>query len=100
MTIRTRLALTFLLATGIGFCLLVDRVLHDLRPRYLATMEESMADTATVLASLLSSSPDSAAPDSGLLRGAFAEAQRRSFQIAIYEVTKTNPPGMAASTAS
>lgn len=90
MTIRTRLSLAFLLAIGIGFYLLVDRVLNDLRPRYLATMEESMVDTATVLASLLSTSPDKGTPEAGLLRGAFSEARGRSFRVAIYEVTKTN----------
>ena len=90
MTIRTRLSLAFLLAIGIGFYLLVDRVINDLRPRYLATMEESMADTATVLASLLSTNAGKDARGIDLLRGAFAEAQRRSFLVSIYEVTKTN----------
>lgn len=90
MTLRARLVLTFLLAVGIGFWLLVDRILNDLRPRYLATLEECMADTATLLAGQLSAKLDRDATGTDLLRAAFAEAGSRSLRVRIYEVTKTN----------
>ena len=91
MKIRLRLFLTFLLLVGLGFYLLVRWILDDLRPRYLATMEESMVDAATLLAAGVSrgTTPDGAIPTADL-RAAFDDAGRRRFLARIYEVTKTN----------
>jgi two-component system sensor histidine kinase CreC len=55
MKIRTRLILLFLILVGLGFYQFVGTIVKDLRPRALATMEESMVETATLLASLVSS---------------------------------------------
>ncbi|MFP4164260.1 MAG: hypothetical protein ACLFQB_04475 [Chitinispirillaceae bacterium] len=54
MKIRTRLILGFLLITGISFYYLTDWIVKELRPHYLKVVEESLVDTATLLAAWLS----------------------------------------------
>jgi len=82
--------LAFLCLAALGFYLLVDWISADLQPRYLETMEESMIDTATLLASMCSIQADSAENDFSDLRALFDEVGRRRFQARIYKVTKTN----------
>lgn len=89
MKIRTRLFLAFLLLVGFGFYKLVDWITEDLRPRYLETMEESMIDTATILASFIVQETGGGFLDVDDLRAAFNLAQRKRFSAKIYQVTKT-----------
>ena len=89
MSIRSRLFLAFLVLVAVGFYVLVDWILDDLKPRYLATMEESMVDTATVLSSLVANEVEAGAIQPGALRLAFDDAQKRDFSARIYEFTKT-----------
>ncbi len=63
MKIRTRLFLAFVILVGLGFYKLVDWIIDDLRPRYLESMEESMIDTATILASFVEQRLSVVAPD-------------------------------------
>ena len=100
VTIRTRLFLAFLILVGLGFYSLVDWLLEDIRPRYLETMEESMVDTATILASVLSNQIEGdvstvknfrpAIKDLENFRTAFGKARDRTFSARIYRLTKTN----------
>lgn len=90
MKIRTRFILAYFLLAVLGFSLLVDWILDDLRPRYLETMEESMVDTATILAAMCSIRADNAGTGFSDLRALFDEVGRRKFQARIYEMTKTN----------
>lgn len=53
MKIRTRLILSMVVLVSLGFCGLIYWIIDDLRPRYLATMEEGMVDTATLFAGFL-----------------------------------------------
>jgi len=87
--IRTWLFAAFLVLAGAGFFALVRWILDDLRPRFLATMEESMVDTATLFASLLSSQLKEGEIQTQDLRMAFDAAQKRRFAARIYEVMKT-----------
>ncbi len=89
MSIRVRLFLALLIPVGLGFYLLVDWVLDDLRPRYLETMEETMVDTATILAAQLSVAGKGAAIPAGDLRATLTEAGKRTFEARIYQFTKT-----------
>ncbi len=89
MTTRTRLCLAFLVIAGLGFYFLVDWLLDDLRPRYLETMEASMVDTATILASLVSEEGADGGIETATLRETFARANKRRFRAKIYEVLKT-----------
>jgi two-component system sensor histidine kinase CreC len=78
----------------------VDWLLEDIRPRYLETMEESMVDTATILASVLSNQIEgdvstvknfrTAIKDLENFRTAFGKARDRTFSARIYRLTKTN----------
>ena len=70
MKIRTRLFLVFLILVGLGFYQFVSVIIKDLRPRALATMEESMVETVTLLGSLISSQmtgPDIPTQDLGAM---------------------------------
>lgn len=89
MKIRTRLFVMLLLVTGLGFYKLVDWMIEDLRPRYLETMEESMNDTALLLASFLETEVAGESIRIDGLRAAFDHALRRSFTARIYQGIKT-----------
>ena len=88
MSIRTRLALAFLILAGAGFTMLIRWTLNDIRPRYLATMEESLVDTATLLASLVETEMRAEDLNTEPLRLAFENARRKQLSARIYEVTK------------
>ena len=71
MSIRTRLFLTFLILVGLGFFLLTRSITREFGPRYLAAMEESMVDMATVLSSFLEARAEDKVLDVGNLRTVF-----------------------------
>jgi two-component system, OmpR family, sensor histidine kinase CreC len=50
---RRRLALVLAALVALGFAGLIPWQMRDLRPRYLATIEETMVDSATLLASVI-----------------------------------------------
>lgn len=89
MRIRTRLILGFFLLTGAGFYFLVNWILGDLRPRYLESMEESLVDTANLLASLAEIDIDVSGIPADQFRDAFDRVARRPLQAKVYDVTKT-----------
>lgn len=90
MKIRTRLFIAILVLVSLALYAIVYWIVDDLRPRYLATMEESMVDTVTVLASLLEHQLSNGEIRTDDLRCAFDSAQRKQFAATIYEVTKTS----------
>lgn len=90
MKVRTRLSIAILLLAAAGFYWLVDWVLDDLRPRYLAAMEEAMVDTATILATAVESGLPDGTPQVDRLRGVMSAADRRQLHATIYEYTKTH----------
>ncbi|MHC4886375.1 MAG: sensor histidine kinase family protein, partial [Planctomycetota bacterium] len=89
MSIRLRLFLATLLVTSLGFYLLADWIVEDLRPRYLESMEEGMVDTSQILAALLVQEVRSDAIPVDGLRRAVERARRQRFEAKIYEITKT-----------
>ncbi len=89
MKIRTRLCLAFLILTGGGFYALVYWIAGDLRPRYFATMEETMVDTATLLASFVENELHDGVIQTGGLQAAFDSAREKRFRAVIFEATKT-----------
>ena len=88
MRIRARLFLTFLILAGLGFFLLIRSITEELGPRYLAAMEESMVDMATVLSSFLETRAKDGSLDISDLRTVFETANRKEFSARIYEMTK------------
>jgi two-component system sensor histidine kinase CreC len=90
LKIRTRLFVAFFLIVGLGFYLLVNAIVDDLRPRYLETMEESMVDMATLLSSFVGNQIVDGKIDVTDLWSVFSDAHKRRFSAKIYELTKTH----------
>lgn len=88
MKIRTRLFATFFILAGISFVTLIDWIADDLRPRYLAAMEESMIDMATVLAAYIEHDLRGGTVQTDTLSAVFDAAQKKRFSARIYEMEK------------
>jgi two-component system, OmpR family, sensor histidine kinase CreC len=86
---RTRLLLALLLSFGLGLYEIINWIQDDLRPHYLMSMEESMIDMATVLASHVSNQVSDEEIPVHDLRAAFDTAAKRQFSATIYKITKT-----------
>lgn len=89
MKVRTRIIIGLLLITGMGFYYLTNWIINDLRPHYLKSMEESLYDTSTLLASLLSATLENDSINTTDLEGAFKEAYNRDLTAVIYDLKKT-----------
>lgn len=89
MKIRTRILLAFLLVMAGGFYLLVDWVLGDLRPRYLEATEESLVDTANLLASVAAQAYHEGSFDIPAIRATLDPTFSREFHARVYELDKT-----------
>ncbi|HEU5081231.1 MAG TPA: two-component system sensor histidine kinase CreC [Opitutaceae bacterium] len=91
MTIRTRIFLVYLLLVGGGLYYMVHWILGGVRPRYLESMEESLVDAATLLASAVETRGVShGAIDPAEVRQLFNEAYLRQFSAQVYSIQKTN----------
>ncbi len=89
MTIRTRILLVYLLLIGGSYVYLVSWILEGIRPRYLESMEESLVDTASLLASVVETHSAGGTPDTARLREAVNAAHRRELNALIYGMHKT-----------
>ncbi|HEY0944928.1 MAG TPA: two-component system sensor histidine kinase CreC [Opitutaceae bacterium] len=88
MTIRTRILLVYLLIVGGGFYYLVNRSLAELRPRYLESMEESLVDTANLLANVIGVTVADGRIDAARVRDAIEGAFHRRFDARVYTLRK------------
>jgi two-component system, OmpR family, sensor histidine kinase CreC len=86
--IRARLFLTFLVLVGLGFLLLTRSITLGFGPRYLAAVEESMVDMATVLSAFLETRTAEKPLGTNDLRAVLEDAKRKEFSAKIYEMTK------------
>ena len=89
MTIRVRLLLSFTILIVPAFYYFIDFALNNVRPRYLETVEESMNDTANILASVAELDLESGRPAPEGLRAIFRKAEARRFEARIYDFTKS-----------
>lgn len=89
MTIKVRIFLGFFVFLTLGLVLLTRWLLSDIRPQPLKATEESLVETANLLASLV----ESASTPEGLavepLRAVVARASARDLGARIYELDKT-----------
>lgn len=90
MTIRTRFFLCFIIPSFIALFYLLQWVSADLRERYLESMEESLVDTATLLASIINDSSGDTVVVSKNFETALANMRNRTFEAQIYGLTKTH----------
>lgn len=86
MTIRLRLLLAVLLVVALGTWPLYNRLVEDLRPRYLEAMEESMVDMAEILAAV--AAQDLADGGADRLDAVMTAAKARRFEAKIYALLK------------
>lgn len=90
MKISTRISLTFLVVSALGFYFLVDWIVADLTPRYRESTEETLVDLVTVLASQLSVTARDGTINPELLRTSITEALHRQLHAQIYNFEKTS----------
>jgi two-component system sensor histidine kinase CreC len=87
---RARLFIVTVALVGLGLIQLLSWIRDDIRPRLSATMEESLVDTAHVLAALVSASGDAGGMNLDHLRAAMEGAWRAQIDAQIYELRKRN----------
>ena len=89
MTKRTRIFIGILVAYALGVAFLMYRQLGDIDPRYRESAEDSLVETAQLMASLV----ENASPDGTLhvdaLAPLFRAVYARRFSADIYGIEKT-----------
>ena len=90
LSIRARVILSYLVIVGVGFVYLTQRVSNEVRSRYLAAVEETMVDSANVLAAMTEQSWTGDRMDFTSLQMAYDSARKRDIKAPIYELTKTS----------
>lgn len=90
MKIKTRILLGFLVICITGLFFLVDFIVNEIRPRYLETVEESLNDTANILATLVETEVSHKKINTDSLEKVFNKVILRKFSAQIYGVKKTN----------
>ena len=88
MTKRNRIFLGILLIYAAGIAFLLYRVLADLDPRYRESAEESLVETAQVMASLVEQDVREGAIDTSRLQPLFKSVYARQFEARIFSMTK------------
>lgn len=89
MKLKVRLFLGIILSILAGFYLLFDFIVNDIRYRYLETVEESLNDTANILATFLESEIKNGRVRTTGIRHLFDRISTRSFAAKIYAISKT-----------
>jgi len=89
MSRRTRIFLGILLIYVAGMALLLYRVMGDIDPRYRESAEESLVDTAQLLAAVIEQDTLAGAIDAQHLVPLFRELYARRFAAQIYGLHKT-----------
>jgi two-component system sensor histidine kinase CreC len=88
VTKRNRIFIGILLIYAAGIAFLLYRVLADLDPRYRESAEESLVETAQVMASLVEQDIQAGALDVARLEPLFKSVYARRFEARIFSVTK------------
>ncbi|NUZ04248.1 two-component system sensor histidine kinase CreC [Piscinibacter koreensis] len=89
MTKRTRIFIGILVAYAAGVAFLMYRQLGDIDPRYRESAEESLVETAQLLAALVEHASPDGALHADTLGPVFRTAYSRRFNALIYGVEKT-----------
>ena len=89
MSKRSRIFAVILLIYTAGTAFLLYRVLADLDPRYRESAEESLVETAQLMASLVEQDVRDGAIDTQRLGPLFESVYSRPFEARIFSITKT-----------
>ncbi|CAK7006198.1 MAG: Sensor protein CreC [Desulfovibrio sp.] len=89
MSLRLRIILVYALLVAASFSGVIWLIINDVRPRYLEAVEESVVDTAEVLAALLS---EQITEEGGLytetIKASMEAVRLRRFEARIYNIMK------------
>jgi len=85
---RNRIFIGILLIYSFGIAFVLYRVLADLDPRYRESAEESLVETAQIMASLVEQDVQAGAIDVSRLQPLFKSVYARQFEAQIFSVTK------------
>src|SRR5512133_786289 len=88
MTKRNRIFIGILLIFAAGIAFMLYQLLADLDPRYRESAEESLAETAQLMASLVEQDAQAGAIDTTRLEPLFKSVYAREFEAHIFSVTK------------
>jgi two-component system, OmpR family, sensor histidine kinase CreC len=88
MTKRNRIFIGILLIYAVGIAFMLYRVLADLDPRYRESAEESLVETAQLMASLVEQDVRAGAIDAARLEPLFKSVYARRFEAQIFSLTK------------
>ena len=89
MTKRTRIFIGILVAYALGVGFLMYRQLGDIDPRYRESAEDSLVDTAQLMAALVENASAGSVLRTDALEPVFRSLYARRFQADIYGVEKT-----------
>ncbi|HSC65308.1 MAG TPA: two-component system sensor histidine kinase CreC [Caldimonas sp.] len=89
MTKRTRIFIGILVAYALGVGFLMYRQLGDIDPRYRESAEDSLVDTAQLMAALVENASSDGVLRTDALEPVFRSLYARRFQADIYGVEKT-----------
>ncbi len=90
MRIRTRILIGFILLYAAGSYFVFDMVVSDIRPRYLEAVEESLNDTAHLMAALIESDMRKGKSPYESLDDIFGAVSGKTISSRIYGLTKTD----------
>lgn len=88
MSKRSRIFIGLLLIYAVGMAFVLYNVVSDLDPRYRESAEESLVETAQILATLVEQDVRDGAIDTARLDTLFKSAYARQFDVQIFSVTK------------
>ena len=86
---RLRIFLALLLVYVVGMGVLMFQMLADLDPRYRESAEESLVETAHLMATVIEQDVDAGALPTDRIAAIFREAYARRFSAQIYQLHKT-----------
>ncbi len=88
ISIRASILLVYLLVVGGGFYAIMSTMTQEIQPRYLESMEESLVDTANILAAQLEQSAEQGGYSADTIEQIFERAYQRRFEAQIYSLKK------------
>ncbi|MDQ8186572.1 two-component system sensor histidine kinase CreC [Pelagicoccus sp. SDUM812002] len=88
ISIRASILLVYLLVVGGGFYAIMSTMTQEIQPRYLESMEESLVDTANILAAQLEHTAEREGLSADTIAQIFERAYERRFEAQIYTLRK------------
>jgi len=89
MSIKWRILSGFFIIYITGFYFLYDFITNEIRPRYLETVEESLNDTANILASLVEEEVKNSTININTIKPVIKKAYEKKISSRIYAMNKT-----------